>query len=737
MDLHLLGQRRQSATTYECWDFLNADLDGLQDALDDLDWHNVISCDEVNAAVEAWTTTFLKVTSKYVPLKRITKRAGAKPWYSPFLHRLSRCRDRLFHRWKKNTTNAHYADQYRRVRNWYVAELRNAERAFYRTAASALSAKGLRGTNPHLWWNKVKTICGFSASDNIPPIANCGSLHFQPSEKARVLNAAFAAQCSASGSSTLPVFAQQKHSAEFAFPEFSEVDVITQLKALNVWKASGVDSICNRLLKFSSSAISLPLAHIFNLSLRTGVFPQRWKKARIQPIYKQKGDRSSASNYRPIALLCSVSKVFERLVKGHLLNFCICEEIIPEQQFGFLPGRSTVWQLLTVLEDWHSAIDKGELIHAAFLDVAKAFDRVDHRILLAKLHSVGFAEKPLAWFTSYLSDRTIITAVDHVDSPEQSITSGVPQGSVLGPLLFVIYMAELPSSVKSSSCALFADDTLAYSSGCKLMHFPCCSLQGDVDMIHDWSVKWNTLFNASKSQQMVITSRRQESTTDPQLCLGGHAVKSVSSTKHLGVYFTNNLSWSMHISKLIQKVAPKVVVLKRLAYRAQLSPAVLGILYKTLVRSCLEYASVAWDDCSVEDSHKLERIQLSLARAALPGCKKEDLLCTLDWPTLSWRRRRSKAIYFWQLMNRRGPPNLTKQLPETVEVRCEYSLRNARSVQLPLCSLSSRQRSFLPSAASLWNSLPVHVSADNSLSSFISSLDLHFFTDRYTFGLPT
>ena len=290
--------------------------------------------------------------------------------------------------------------------------------------------------------------------------------------------------------------------------------------------------------------------------------------------------------------------------------------------------------------------------------------------------------------------------------------------------------------VRFSSCALFADYTLAYSCNCKPRNAPCCapSHQSDVNMIYDWSLKWNTIFNAMKSQHMIIVGRCQECVTNFHLSIDGKEILPVSDTKHLGVHLSCNLSWSVHISKLVKLVSPKIVVLKCLAYRAQLSPAVLSLLYKTLARSRLEFASVVWDDCSAEDARTLKKTQLSLARAVLPDSKKQELLATLDWSTLPWRRQRSNAIYFWHLVNGRGPPILANHLPTSVRARCKYLMCNPCLSSL-LFVLAARCRSFIRSAAYVWNSLPVHISSETSPACCTRSLDSHFSADRFLFGL--
>ena len=285
----------------------------------------------------------------------------------------------------------------------------------------------------------------------------------------------------------------------------------------------------------------------------------------MQPIFKQKGSHSDSAFYRPIALLPCVSKVFESIVHEQLLAHCFKVDCIPDEQFGFLPKRSAVWQLLAFLSDWECALDNGYCVHACFLDMAKAFDRVDHATLLRKLASVGVRGQALMWFTSYLTGRRICTTVDGVRSSLRPISSGVPQGSVLGPLLFLLFYRDLPS-VASSSCAMFADDTLMYDSSCSgSVTQPCCRLAPDLLILGRWATDWSTSFNASKSSHMLV--RRQHGViSSPELVLDSTAIPAVPCAVHLGVHLSS-LSWSAHVAALLQRVRFKVYMLRRLAYR--------------------------------------------------------------------------------------------------------------------------------------------------------------------------
>ena len=223
--------------------------------------------------------------------------------------------------------------------------------------------------------------------------------------------------------------------------------------------------------------------------------------------------------------------------------------------------------------------------------------------------------------------------------------------------------------------------------------------------------------------------------------MNGKPVPNVPVVCNLGLTISSDLSWSEHVQSLVRKVGWKVNLLKRLAFRARLSIPVFSLLYKCLVRSCLEYASPVWNGCSTADSHSLERFQLSLARATFgssfaSNLSKSQVLSHLGWPTLSWRRRRQQLVYFWQLKNGFGPPSLSVRLPAAVTERCPYNLRSSHSSQVPFCSSSSRLSSFMPSSCILWNTLPASVISAKSTASFSRQLDCFFSCDMFSFGIP-
>ena len=327
-------------------------------------------------------------------------------------------------------------------------------------------------------------------------------------------------RCPVQGFDTLLPVVSPTVTTNFAFEPVSTVAEYKRQSSLNIYKASGLDDIPNVLLKECAATIAKPLAHVFNLSLQSGCFPPAWKWAKIEPVYKKKGDRSDPKSYRPIALLPCISKVLESLVREQLLVHCLSVNAIPDEQFGFLPKRSTTWQLLSFVDDSERALDAGQSVHACFLDMAKAFDGVNHRLLIHKLGSIGVHGCALTWFESYLTNRRISTQVEGQLSASRKISSGVPQGSVLGSLLFVIFYADLPSVVSATS-ATYADDTMLYDNNCSAGALvntqPCCQLADDLVDLSTWAEKWCTSFNASKSANMQFSRRCKGKASDLSL----------------------------------------------------------------------------------------------------------------------------------------------------------------------------------------------------------------------------
>lgn len=256
------------------------------------------------------------------------------------------------------------------------------------------------------------------------------------------------------------------------------------MQALQKNKAIGCDRISARLLKDAAAVIAPSLTILFNRSLTTGSFPSSWKIGRVTALHKQ-GDRTNVNNYRPITILPTISKLLERVVHDQLYKYFIAKKILAKEQFGFRPRRSTDAALIHITDNILTCMDSGQITGAAFLDLSKAFDTVNHELLLQKLTHAGLSNNTVTWFRSYLTNRSIFTMVDNKRSSAMQVPIGVPQGSILGPLLFILFVNDLPQCLKSCNVMLYADDTVIYYSSSMISDVES-KLNADLANITDW-----------------------------------------------------------------------------------------------------------------------------------------------------------------------------------------------------------------------------------------------------------
>ncbi|PFX13619.1 RNA-directed DNA polymerase from mobile element jockey [Stylophora pistillata] len=281
-------------------------------------------------------------------------------------------------------------------------------------------------------------------------------------------------------------------------------EVLKALKNIDPSKACGPDQIPGRILRECSSEIAPSLTRLINISLRVGCVPQDWKRANVVPVYK-KGDNEDVCSYRAISLLSLISKITERIVLDRFSNF-IADKIYP-MQHGFVKGRSTITQLLDTVHRMVRTIDHGEQTDVAFLDFSKAFDSVSHAHLISKLDQSGIKGPLLHWFISYLGNRLQRVVIDGKSSNWLPVTSGVPQGSLLGPALFVLFINDMPSALShSSTLALFADDAKCFRT--IRSYADCALLQDEIDKLVDWSNNWKLAFNVDKCSLCTVTRKR-------------------------------------------------------------------------------------------------------------------------------------------------------------------------------------------------------------------------------------
>ena len=489
---------------------------------------------------------------------------------------MMRKRNRHFKRARSSNKDA---VKYRKLRNQVVTKLREAKNDFfYKLKPSSKD-----------FWKAIK--CLNRDTSSIPTLHKNGTTANSNLEKATLLGQCFSQHFNLSEppltSDDLP------ETDPLLCPSYllcTEEEVLLLLGSLDVSKSNGRDGISARMLKSTSHSIAPAITKLFNMSIASGKLPKDWKSSLVVPIPK-KGDHSDPSNYRPISLLPVLSKVLERHMSNLLYDHLLEHAPISTKQWGFLPGRSTTDAVLSATHDWHQTLDSGSEVCAIFFDLQKAFDSVPHRSLIAKLRQLNINKFLLKWIVDYLTDRTQCIGVEGATSPSQPVLSGVPQGSVLGPLLFIIYIDGLTNALSNSSMSLYADDLLLYRTIQSPTDYQ--ALQAEIDSLSNWISSHKLQLNCDKCKCMLVT-RKRDSTMPTKLLINSEPLERVYSYKYLGIQLTSDLSWSAHISTLCSKARQQLGMLYRKFYRYS-DVDTLKQLYVAFIRPHLEYATAVWD----------------------------------------------------------------------------------------------------------------------------------------------
>ena len=487
--------------------------------------------------------------------------------------------------------------------------------------------------------------------------------------------------------------------------------VLRTLLNLNTRKSPGADQVTPHILKECAETLRDPLQHLFSRSLSSGVIPSDWKRGVITPIFKG-GNRSEVSNYRPVTLLPTISKVLERIIAEQLVRFLEENNLLVAQQHGFRKRRSCISNLLLTLDDWTQAVDAGYTVHACYLDMSKAFDRVNHSLLIGKLRQYGITGISLAWFENYLTDRTMQVRVDGALSRPIPVTSGVPQGSVLGPILFLVYVNDLPPLVHCK-IMLFADDIKLWT--CIRSIEDCVLLQNDLDVLYAWSQRNRLPFNFKKCKLLNVGRY-----VDFTYKVGPHLLERSTAEKDLGVWISSALKPSLQAQTIYRKTSRILALLKRIFRR--FSVTTFQSILNAYLRPRMEYAVQAWSPWLCKDIELLQRIyhratKLVTGLQNRPYDTRIKYLNLFDFPR---RRLRGDLILMYHIMHTSNHP--LQQLFIRRDART--SKTHDYSVMIPHSRVNCRRYFFSVRVCFTWNSLPPVVVNSHNLSKFKAELDL-------------
>ena len=742
------GPRKQTPRQIPLWKKTEKYIPQIQNHLEKA-WEKVKNQQVIyNDCEKLWRwfkNTMDEAIQKYVPHRAASKR-DRHPYISRETKRLMQKEKRMYARSKRCAKRHPKTAQLKDIQRQIQRRLRTEYWKYVEDIMSPSSKEPPPQPKPP---DKSEDRAGVQEADNkkklyqyikhckqdsigVAPIRDpsTGKLETEPQKKAQLLNNQFFSVFSAMS----PVSLARTCARLLGFgnsippmPDFdiSENGVLKLLGTLKPNKAAGPDGLRPHLLRDLRTTIAPILTRIFNLSYDTGHVPSDWKTANVTPAYK-KGSKNKAANYRPISLTCICSKMMEHIMVSQINRHNKAHNILVSYQHGFRDKLSCDTQLIKFVEDLHSGTTaSGKTVDVIAMDFAKAFDKVSHLLLLDKIHVYGVRGKNHKWIRNWLVGRTQQVVLDGTSSDTCPVSSGVPQGSVLGPTLFLMYINDIGDEI-TSSIRLFADDTILYRSIKTITDAEV--LQADLNKLIKWSEKWLMEFHPDKCKHLKVSRARSPLQTSYHL--DGVPLENVSSLKYLGVTFSSNLKWDKHVSNVRGSAMSALNFLRR-NLRISSIP-IKTAAYQTYVRPKTEYAVSAWDPYtgSAEGKvaglkGKIEMVQRTAARWVLGRdgrAHRQDsvtsMLQRLEWRTLEQRRADTRLTMLYKINS--GKVDISSD--QLVHYSPDSILGSAHPHRyLPIGKENADQyQSFFPRTIRQWNRLDTDVTSCETAETFKS-----------------
>ena len=552
---------------------------------------------------------------RHKPLKRLSPKeikTKMKPWITPEILKLIRIRDKLFARKKRQPSNEHVREVYIQARNRVNHKIKSSKKEYHK-AYFERYCKDVRKI-----WEGIRKLVYVkkNTSFSISHLNVKNRIIDDPQDIAENLNDFFVT-VGPETEKSVPVTPNMSHKKfmknqnifSMIIAHISNDEVLELIKSLPV-KGSGPASIPLDLLKVVADIIVFPLCFIINTSFSTGVFPECLKVAKVLALHKG-GSTEELNNFRPISLLSIFDKIIEKLMHKRLYAFFEEHDILCKNQFGFRKGYSTIYALIEIIEKIKSSLDEGKFGCGIFIDLKKAFDTVNHEILLSKLEHYGIRGPILNWFRSYLTDRKQFVFCNGVQSSTKTITCGVPQGSVLGPLLFLIYINDLPNISDKLQFFLFADDTNIYYEDSDLRNLEK-TMNKELKKLSLWLNLNRLALNISKTNFVIFRTQQKKIDHNVTLILNRKAIEQKRFVKYLGLLVDEHLTWEEHINGISKRISRSIGIITLL--RSSMDIDLLVNLYYSLVYSHLIYGIHVWGSACQTELEKIQVLQNKAVR---------------------------------------------------------------------------------------------------------------------------
>ena len=509
----------------------------------------------------------------------------------------------------------------------------------------------------------------------------------------------------------LRIFCNEKltENTSFSIPTLGHEKVEKYLKNIDITKATGVDTIGPRLLKLAAPYISESLTFICNQSIVKSVFPKKWKEGKVTPLHKN-GAKDDTNNYKPILVLPVVSKLLEKHVHDSLMAYLSSNSLLHSTQSGFRPNHSCETSLLQMINKWLDAINSSQMIGMVMIDFRKAFDLVDHTLLLKKLKYYKISEETISWFSSYLLGRKQKVFVNNVLSESENIICGVPQGSILGPLLFLIFINDLPLEINNVLTDLYADDTTLYyidkSQACIEQQ-----LQTALHKLSEWCKENGMLINTTKTKVTLITTPQRRVNLNNynfHLTYTNEALSVVTCEKILGVFIDNNLTWTNHTDAVAKKIVSNLWLLSRI--KTYLTTHQRVQFYKSYVQPHIDYCNTIWGGTSQRNLDRIYRLQKRACKIIL-DYKYENIADSMEELKILNIYERiylKKAKFMFKISKSLTPKYINEMFHLRPLNNTLQSLRSSATTNyvLPRPHKELFKQSLIYSGPLIWNNLP-------------------------------
>ena len=686
-------------------------------------WNHILESDDPNAALESFNNKFLRVIDTHAPMRKQTVRKVNCPWVDSELRDLIKQREDA----KKQAVITGYESDwqvYRKLRNHIVTINKKKKRLYYENKINAV------GNDKKKMWSVVNDMLGRQQSSGQSYIEVDGSFLTKSDQIANYFNDFFLSKVNtlrtnmkqSSSNISNSIIKDKIMSNKDCCFVMEPISIIKMEALLSKCKVSspGIDNLDSKFVILAARYIAAPICHIVNLSIEKGVFPLGWKLAKVIPLSKNQSAPFSGPNSRPISLLPALSKIMEKIVHEQVQAYFETNKLNSDYQHAYRHAHSTCSALTQLTDDWHYEMDKKKLVGAVLLDFSAAFDLIDPTLLLDKLTAYGFNPIATKWMESYLTTRGQLVYFNGSFSTIRQVNCGVPQGSCLGPLLFSIFINDLPMILDQSKLAIYADDSTLWVADSSIN-----KINKTLDLELSKVVKWvsdnKLVLNIGKTKSILLGSKHQlEENPKLDLFMNNIQIEQVYEVKLLGITIDNLMTWSKHIDNIVSRMGRGVSVVRRVS--SSLTVEIRKQVLNAIVLSLMDYCFVVWSNASKSDLDRLQKAQNKAARCAL-NCNLrtsiDSMHVRLRWLSVSQRSSYVLLNFVRNLKVLQAPQVLYNRMASHY-VQHKYHTRLATEERFTLPSVHSGkiQNSVMYRAMILWNDIPRYIILINTKDRF-------------------